>query len=194
MLTCFNVQTTHFSNIVHYCRSSMPCLSQLRCFLQSPYFQQAQSALIGQLTQFIMIGRTRLARVGNVTPLTIIASFSFLNKCRQLIMSWVLSSVQARERNRVTWQTQWWCLYVFAVHSWLCCDVTLSLSHTHNALCPIYTSASNLRHSCTVALCHTDMHLSKILTARQFYEESKRCNWSARTPPSVCSFVCLCAL
>ncbi len=57
----------------------MPRLSQM---LQSPSFRQAQSALIGQLAQCIVIGRTQQARVGNVTPLTITASFSFQNKCK----------------------------------------------------------------------------------------------------------------
>ncbi len=66
----------YFSNTVHYCSSSMPRLSQTRRFLQSP-FRQAQSALIGQLTQCIVIGRTPQASVGNVMPLTVIASFSF---------------------------------------------------------------------------------------------------------------------
>ncbi len=46
----------------------MPHLSQTLGFLQSPSFQQAQSALIGQLTQSIVIGRTPQARVRNVTP------------------------------------------------------------------------------------------------------------------------------
>ncbi len=55
----------------------MPRLSQTRRFLQSPSFRQAQSALIGQLTQCIVIGRTLQALVGNVTPLSIITSFSF---------------------------------------------------------------------------------------------------------------------
>ncbi len=63
----------NFSNTVHYCSSSMPRLSQMPCFLKSPSFQQVQSALIGQLTQCIVIGRTPQARVGNVTPLSIIA-------------------------------------------------------------------------------------------------------------------------
>ncbi len=36
----------------------MPRLSQTLRFLQSPSFQQAQSALIGQLAQCIVIGRT----------------------------------------------------------------------------------------------------------------------------------------
>ncbi len=68
--------TFHYvhSNTVH---STMPRLSQMRRFLQSSSFQQVQSAPIGQLTQYIVIGRTPQARVGNVTPLTIIASFSF---------------------------------------------------------------------------------------------------------------------
>ena len=83
MLTCFNVQKTHyFSNTVHYCRFSIPRLSQMRYFQQSPYYRQAQSALIGQLTQCIVIGRTPQARVGNVTPLSLIASFSFQHKCK----------------------------------------------------------------------------------------------------------------
>ncbi len=55
-------------------------------------------------------------------------------------MSLVLPSVQAREGNRVTWQTHWWCSYVFAHKPrWrqltpLKCDpvsLSLSLSHTH---------------------------------------------------------------
>ncbi len=54
----------------------MPRLSEKGHFLQSPSFRQAQSALIGQLAQYIVIGRTPQARVRNVTTLTIIASFS----------------------------------------------------------------------------------------------------------------------
>ncbi len=96
MLTCFNVQKTHyFSNTVHYCRSSMPRLSQTLRFLQSPSFQQVQSALIGQLTQCIVIGRTPQARIGNVTPLSIIASFSFQ-------VSFTISSSLRGEQSRVT--------------------------------------------------------------------------------------------
>ncbi len=58
----------------------MPRLSQTIPFPQSPSFWQAQSALIGQLAQCIVIGRTPQALVGNVTPLSIIASFIFQNK------------------------------------------------------------------------------------------------------------------
>ncbi len=58
----------------------MPRLSQTLRFLQSPSFQQAQSALIGQLAQCIVIGPTPQVRVDNVTPLTIIVSFSFQSK------------------------------------------------------------------------------------------------------------------
>ncbi len=58
MLSYFNVKKTHiFSNTLHYCKSSMPHLSQTLSFLQSPSFRQAQSALIGQLAQCIVIGR-----------------------------------------------------------------------------------------------------------------------------------------
>ncbi len=123
MLTCFNVQKTHcFSNTVHYCRSFMPRLSQTLSFLQSPSFWQTQSALIGQLTQCIVIGRT-------VTILTIIASFSF-----QVNVSFTISS--SPRETRVAWQTRWWSSYVFAHKPWLrrfltgctlLCDVTLLL-------------------------------------------------------------------
>ncbi len=75
------------------------------------------------------------SRVGNVTPLSIIASFSFQYKSKdKLIMSLVLPSVQAWEGNRVTWQTQWWSSYVFANKPRLWCDhVSLSRTreHTH---------------------------------------------------------------
>ncbi len=54
--------------------------SQMLQFLQSPSFRQAQSALIGQQTQSIVIGQTPQAWVGNVMLLSIIASFSFQNK------------------------------------------------------------------------------------------------------------------
>ncbi len=51
----------------------MPRLSQMRRFT-SPFhlhsFQQVQSALIGQLTQCIVIGQTPQARVRNLMPLT----------------------------------------------------------------------------------------------------------------------------
>ncbi len=80
LVTCFNVQKTHyFSNTVHYCSSSMLRLSRMLRFLQSPSFRQAQSALIGQLAQCIVIGRTPQARIRNVTPLSIIASFQLSN-------------------------------------------------------------------------------------------------------------------
>ncbi len=70
----------------------MPRLSQMSCFLQSPFFQQAQSALIGQLTQCIVIGRTPQECVENVTALTIMASLSFQSKYKwQIIMSLILA-------------------------------------------------------------------------------------------------------
>ncbi len=60
----------------------MPRLSQTLRFLQSPSFRQAQSALIGQLIQCIVIGQTPQARVGDVTPLSTITSLSFQNKSK----------------------------------------------------------------------------------------------------------------
>ncbi len=109
----------------------MPRLSQTLCFLKSPSFQQVQSALIGQLTHWIVIGRTPQARVGNVTSLTIIASFSFQ-------VSFISSSPKG-EQSRVTdsddarmylQYTSLW-LRRFLTGCTLRCDVTLFPSHTH---------------------------------------------------------------
>ncbi len=146
MLTWLNVQKTHyFSNTVHYCRSSMPRLSQTFSFLQSPSFRQEQSALIGQLTQCIVIGRTPQARVGNVTPLSIIASFSFQNKCkRHLITSLVLPSVQAREGNRVVWQTVMMLVCFCSTQAavvWPCLPLSHTRAHTHTHTQNVQNSA-----------------------------------------------------
>ncbi len=73
----------------------MPRLSQTHRFLQSPSFRQALSDLMGQLAQCIVIGRTPQARAGNVTPLYIIASFSFQ-------VSFTISSSPRGEQSRVT--------------------------------------------------------------------------------------------
>ncbi len=101
MLSYFNAQETHyFSNTVHYCRSSIPRLSQTHFFLQSPSSRQAQSALIVQLTQCIVIGRTPQALVGNETLLSIIASAFKVNiKTVNKVLSFTISS--SREGNRV---------------------------------------------------------------------------------------------
>ncbi len=45
-------------------------------------FLQSQSALIGQLAQHIVIGRTAQALVGNLKPLSLVVSFIFQNKCK----------------------------------------------------------------------------------------------------------------
>ncbi len=80
----------------------MPHLSQAFRFLQSSYFRQAQSALIGQLTQSIVIGRTPQARVRNVTPLSIIVSFSFLINVKTVnnVLSFPISSSPRGEQSR----------------------------------------------------------------------------------------------
>ncbi len=46
----------------------MPRLSQTLSFLQSPSFWQAQSAMIGQLAQCIVIGRTPQAAMQRPFP------------------------------------------------------------------------------------------------------------------------------
>ncbi len=141
MLTCFNVQKTHyFSNTVHYCRSSMPRLSQTRRFLQSPSFRQVQSALIGQLTQCIVIGRTPQARVGNITPLSIIASFSFQ-------VRYTISSSPRGEQSRVT----------DTVMMLVCvCSTQAAVKTISNGLyTPLWCDPVPLTHSHTHTLTHT---------------------------------------
>ncbi len=74
------------------------------------------------------------------------------------------------------------------------CVIQLS----HPVLRLIYTSALNLRRdaqACAVTYAVPDVHLSKNLTLYQFYADRKRCDWSARTPLSVstwvvCVFMC----
>ncbi len=54
--------------VVPLCPASLKCV----IFYKALSFQQVQSALIGQLTQCIVIGRTPQAHVRNVTPLTLV--------------------------------------------------------------------------------------------------------------------------
>ncbi len=135
MLSCFYIQEKHyFSNTVHYCRSSMPCLSLTLCFLQSLSFWQAQSAPIGQVTLCIVIGRTPQARVGNVTPFSIIASFGF--KVR-----FSINSSPRGEQSHVTDSDDTYCICVCtqaavkmisdALYTLLWCDPPLTHTHRH---------------------------------------------------------------
>ncbi len=56
MLTCFNVKNYIIFQILYIIVvPSMPRISQTHRFLQRPSFQQVQSALIGQLTQCIVL-------------------------------------------------------------------------------------------------------------------------------------------
>ncbi len=57
----------------------MPRLSQTHRFQQSPSFRQAQSTLIGQLTQSIVIGRTQQAHFRNVRPSIWTVNSKYLN-------------------------------------------------------------------------------------------------------------------
>ncbi len=87
----------------------------------------------GQLTQCIVIGRTPQARVGNIMPLTIIASFSFQ-------VSFTISSSPKAEQSRVTTQVMMLvCIavhkprlrqFLTAVHSTVMWPVPLTHSHT----------------------------------------------------------------
>ncbi len=120
-------------------------LSQACSFLQSPSFRQAQSALIGQLTQCIVIGRTPQAHVRNVTRLTIIMIFSFQSNIKTVNNVLVLPSVQANGEQSCVTDT----LMMFAcncssqatvktavlIGCSLHCGVTLFLSHTRVRHC-----------------------------------------------------------
>ncbi len=80
--------------------------SQTHLFLQSPSYWQAQSALIGQLAQCIVIYQAPQALVGNVTALSIIASPICV--CTQAAIKTVDSTV-----------------------TWPCLSLSLPLSHIH---------------------------------------------------------------
>ncbi len=139
----------NFSKTVH-CMSPMPRLSQTLHFLQSPSFWRAQSALIGQLTQCFVIGRTPQARVGNLMPLSIILAFKIKLKTVNDVLSFLISSSQ--NGNRVAWQTQWWSSYVFA-HKPRLCDC-LPLSHTR--FCdPLPLTHTMLRPSLSLSISYT---------------------------------------
>ncbi len=79
----------------------MPRLSSTRRFQQSPSFQQVQSALIGQLTQCIVISRTPQARVGNVTQ-SRASAFKINIKTVNNVISFTISSSLRGEQSRVT--------------------------------------------------------------------------------------------
>ncbi len=82
MMTCFNVQKHIIFQILYIIVVPL-CPASLKHFIfyKAPPSDKHSSALIGQLAQCIVIGRTPQARVGNVMPLSTIMSFSFQNKC-----------------------------------------------------------------------------------------------------------------
>ncbi len=134
-----------------------------RHFLQSPSFRQAQSALIGQLTQCIVIGRSPQAHVGNVISLTIIVSFSKINiKTVHNVLSFSINSSPKWVQRRVT-DTVMMLVYICSTQARLrkltplwCDPVSLSLSlslthtqtHTHTHACCFLWVPGNLhRHN-----------------------------------------------
>jgi len=129
----------------------MPHLSQTSRFLQSPSFRQAHSALIGQLTQCIVIGRTPQASVGNIMPLSIIASFSFQNKCKTVNNALSFTIISSREGNRVTWQTVMVLVCVCtqaAVVMWPYLPLSQTWAHTHKMLhCDPLSLSLTLAHT-----------------------------------------------
>ncbi len=176
-MTCFNVQKTHyFSNTVHYCSSSVPRLSQTRCYLQSPSFQQVQSALIGQLTQCIVIGGTPQACIGNVTPLTIIVSFSFQ-------VSFTINSSPRGEQSRMAdtvmmlvciWSRQAAVKTISdRLYTPLWCDPACS-PHTHT-LTHTTRYAQNSTFEQSIANTNNKTHLQLLIQKRQLVIAKSEC-------------------
>ncbi len=148
MLACFNVQKKKKnSTTVYYCRSSIPCLSQMLHFLQSPSFRQVQSALIGQLTQCIVIGRTPRRKCNSFS---IIASFSFQNlrKTVNNVLSFTISSRGIESRDRHSNEA---CMYLHnqAAVVWPCLPLTHVSTHTRCCSCDSHarTHAHNTQNS-----------------------------------------------
>ncbi len=77
MLTCFNIQKHIIFQILYIIVGPL-CPASLK---QVPPSDK-RSLLWMVNWQCIVIGRTPQALVGNVTPLSIIASYSFQNKCK----------------------------------------------------------------------------------------------------------------
>ncbi len=76
-------------------------------------------------------------------------------------MSLVLPSVQAREGNRVAWQTQWWGSYVFA-NKRSCVTMSSSLTREHT-----YTQNSAFEQSITNTLTNNKTYLQLLIQKRQ---------------------------
>ncbi len=63
-------KTHYFPHNVHYCFSSMPCLSEMHRFLQSSKFWEAMRVLNWPAIRWVVIGRIPQVWDGNVTSLT----------------------------------------------------------------------------------------------------------------------------
>ncbi len=139
MLACFNVQKTLFFQILYIIVGPLCPVSLKRfAFYKAPPSDKHSLLWLANLPSALWLAEHHKP-FRKCLPLSKIASFSFQNECKDLIMSLVFPSVQAWEGNRVAWQTQWWSSYVFAnkprlrwflMGCTLRCDVTLSLTHT----------------------------------------------------------------
>ncbi len=141
---CFNVQKTqNFSNTVHYCRSSMPRLSQTH---------PTQSALIGQLTQCIVFGHKhhRPRRKCNVPFYNRELQLSKLKTVNNVLSFTISSSLRGEQSCKRHNDDARMCLHTCRG----CGTVSLShtRTHTHNAaLWPslsfthTHTQCANLR-------------------------------------------------
>ncbi len=122
----------------------MPRLSQTLSFLQIPSLQQAQSARIGQLTQCIVIGRTPQAWFGNVTPLSIIARFSFKINVKTVIivLIFTISPRPKLEQSHVTDTVmKLVCVCTQVVVVWPCLPLSHTRARTHTTCKALYLSS-----------------------------------------------------
>ncbi len=136
--------------------------------LQSPSFRQAQSALIGQLTQSIVIGRTPQALVGNVTPLTIITSFSFSKlKTVNHVLSFTISSCSIVQQSHVTDTVmKLVCVCTQAAVVWSCLPLSHTHARTHMTLrCDPFSLSPSFTHTHT----HTQCAKLRIWTVNSKY-------------------------
>ncbi len=101
MLTYFNVQKTHyFSNAVHYCRSSMPRLSQCFVFYKVPPSDKHSLLWLANWHSALWLAEHHKPH-RKCNDLSITVSFSFQTECKD-ILSFTISSSPKEEQSCVT--------------------------------------------------------------------------------------------
>ncbi len=126
MLTCFNVQKTHFSNAVHYCRSSMPRLKRFVFYKVPPSDKHSLLWLANWPSVLWLAEHHKPHRKCN-SPFHHPA-FKIKVKTVNNVLSFTISSSLRGEQSRVTEVVKKLvCVCTQAAVVWPC----LPLSHTH---------------------------------------------------------------